>query len=238
MQSNSARSIVKIMLPLAIFLLALSLVSPVFADGGSHLWFYSQDPDTIPGPQPLPNPQDYDPNWIGSTGDPWVDESIVPPTDPGTPYTIYLGCKKFESLGTTLVVSINDVAAAALGTIKINGNVIENWIVVGMPAELSPHGVFNSAEFYGYALVPLGDLYSPPDARYKVSIVVEIDLESHAGDAKIHFDAYGHTVGGSLMKNPYSHDLTFVVPEPATIFMTLTSVSALGIYAYKRRKTP
>jgi len=71
-----------------------------------------------------------------------------------------------------------------------------------------------------------------------VEISVEITLKGGAdiSDAKIHFDAYGYTDSGSLMKSPYSHDLTFHVPEAATI-IAATSLVAFGIYAYKRKKT-
>jgi hypothetical protein len=38
------------------------------------------------------------------------------------------------------------------------------------------------------------------------------------------------------MFSPYSHDLNFAIPEPATILATTASIIALGLYAYKRKK--
>ena len=230
----------KTVLFFTVLLLTLSFVSPVFAPpggggggGGAHLWFYSVDPDTLAGPQPLPDPQVYDPNWVGASADGWITESVV--TGLSTSFNIWLGCKQFNSTGTTLVVSINDAAFAAIDSITVYGSTIGSWSSA-MPSQLSPHGVFNAADFHGYAEVGLIDLYSPPGSPYKVEIPVEITFKATADltGAKIHFDAYGYTESGALMKNPYSHDLT--VPEPATIFMALTSLGALGVYAYKRKK--
>ena len=227
--------LIKRMMPiLATLLLAVALITPVLAQGGGHLWFYSQDP----GDPPLPNPQDWDPNYVNSDPNPWLDESIVITSgDWDTPFTIWLACAQFESLDTMLVVSINDAAFEAIDSITVNGIPLEPW-TDGTPVALAPHGVFNSAEFYGYDEVNVGDLYSPPGTPFKVAIVVDIDLNEGAdlSNAKIHFDAYGYTNTGGIIFSPYSHDTTFVVPEPATIIMMASALGAFGIYAYKRKR--
>lgn len=229
------------LLPIAL-LLTLILVSPAFAPaggGGAHLWFYSQDPDTLPGPQPLPDPQTYDPNYVGANPDQWVSDSIVIPTgDWSEPFMIWLGLKQKNSTNTKLVVSINDAANNSIQSILINGTALTSWDTSGSHPILSPHGVFNAPDFYGYAEAPLGNLYSPPGSPYKVAIKVTIILNgpSALADAKIHFDAYGYTEEGALVTSPYSHDLTFITPEPATLLATLASVAGLGLYAYKRKK--
>jgi len=245
-------SILRKSLAMAVLVLAISLATTTtLAKGGGHLWFYSQDPDTLPGPQPLPNPQDYDPNWIGADADPWLEESIVIPPDSDweTPFSIWLACAQFESLDTMLVVSINTAASVGIDTITITtpeGTFpITSWTphpgTPGWaPGCLAPHGVFNSAEFYGYYLVPVGNLYSPPGSPYAIEIEVEIVLNDGAPEGmKIHFDAYGYTdpgyPEGACIFSPYSHDLT-IVPELGTILLAAASFSALALYALKRRK--
>lgn len=228
--------------PLITAVLLLTLLAiPVRADGGGHLWFYSVDPGTLNPPDPLPDPQIYDPNYVGVSSDTWTTESIVPTGDWETPFSIWLGCAQFESLKTILVISINDAAFAAIDTIKVNGLTLGTWDTDPDDFPLPPHGVANSAEWYGYAnftgLTP-ADLYSPPGTPYKTEITIDIDLKPDAdvSEAKIHFDALGYTETGARIFSPFSHDLNFVVPEPATVLAAASSMLALGTYAYKRRK--
>ena len=219
-------------------LLLTMLAAPVFADGGGHLWFYSQDPGTLNPPDLLPNPQDYDPNYIGINSDPWLTESVMLAGNWETPFSIWLGCAQFESLGTKLVISINDAAHTAIAGITVEGIAVGAWDTDDSNFPLAPHGVSNSAEWYGFAEADLGDLYSPPDTPYKIEINIDITLEPGAdvSEAKIHFDAYGYTDTGARIFSPYSHDALFVVPEATTIFAVASSLLALGTYAYKRKK--
>jgi hypothetical protein len=234
------KTIIRIFLTLSAILFAITITIPVFAKsgGGGHLWFYSQDPDSLPGPQPLPNPQDYDPKYVAHSSDPWLDESVViPSSDWETPFTIWLACAQFESLNTKLVISINTAAYNAINRITVNSSEITCW-KSGKPDALAPHGVFNSAEFHGYNESIIGNLYSPPGSPYKTAIIIDIDLKVGADltNAKIHFDAYGYTNEGKIIFSPYSHDLNFVIPEPATISLTMASILAFGIYAYKCKR--
>jgi len=241
MSIKSKNTILRFVLIAQLLGLASSVsVWPAFAAGGGHLWFYSQDPSTLPGPQPLPDPSVYDPKYVSSSPDSWLTESIVVPSgDWSTPFFIWLGCAQFESLNTKLVVSINDAAHSVIDSIIINGTTIGPWDTSGTPpASIAPHGVFNSAEFYGYANASLGNIYSPPDTPYVVAINVTIVLNGGTipADAKIHFDAFGYTEEGNFMFSPYSHDLDFVVPEPATIAIAATSLIALALYGLHRTK--
>ena len=220
-----------LMLVTAIF--AISIV-PVFADGGAHLWFYSVDPS---GEATLPNPETWDPNYQGVTVDPWATESVlVNSGDWDTPFSIWLGCAQFESKNTMLVIVINDAAA---GVIKSINGIDVSLFLTSAHGILAPHGVFNSAEFYGYTEVPVGNLYSLPGTPHVAEISIDIELNSGAvipEDAKIHFDAYGYTETGSLMRNPYSHDYTFVVPELGVFLLLGASFAALGLFTLKRKK--
>jgi len=228
--------------PLVTTLLILTLlVTPVNAQAGGHLWFYSQDPDTLswPNPNQLPNPEDVDPKYVDAHPDEWLSESIiVSPDEWETPFSIWLACAQFESLNTKVVVSINEAAFTAIESITINENQISSWMT-GIPSALAPHGVFNSAEFHGYTEVDVGNLYSPTDSPYKVEIEIQIDLKEGAdlSDAKIHFDAYGSTERGGVIFSPYSHDATlFVVPEGYTVLLVSAPLFAFALYAYKHRR--
>jgi hypothetical protein len=227
----------KVMLLTAIVLLTLMSAKVAYANGGGHLWFYSQDPDTLPGPQPLPDPQDYDPNYVGTNPDPWITESIVPTGD-WHEFHLWLACAQFESLDTMLVVSINDAAEGVIDGITVNGIPLGPWDTSGVPPGcLAPHGVFNSAEFYGCAEVNVGDLYSPPGIPYVIEIVVDIQLSGPVpSEAKIHFDAYGLTANEDWIFSPYSHDFTFRIPEyfAGTILGLASSIAALAVFKHKR----
>jgi hypothetical protein len=74
---KSKITVLALMLGRSILLCSFLFVLPAFANGGGHLWFYSQDPSTLPGPQPLPDPQLYDPNYVASSPDPWLADDMV-----------------------------------------------------------------------------------------------------------------------------------------------------------------
>ena len=215
-------------------LLLTILAAPVFATG-AHLWFYSVEP-----PIPLPNPETWDPNYIGDDPiDSWITESVViPQGDWDTPFSLWIGNADPQdtSYDTTLVISVNDVAYAAIVDITVEGNSVLPWNTDEGDFPLPPHGVSNSAEWAGFAEALLGDIPSGGKMEINIDITLGTDLEG----AKIHFDAYGwstdeHT-GKPDITSPFSHDATFVVPEAATIVAVASSLVALGTYAYKRKK--
>jgi len=221
----------------AVLLLTL-FAAPVFATG-AHLWFYSVDPATINPPDPLPDPEDYDPSYVDSSANGWLIESTVIQGDWETPFSIWLGNadNSDTSFDTTLVISVNDVAANAIVGIAVEGNPVGAWDIVEANFPLPPHGVSNSAEWYGFVIYNLGDLASGG----KIEINIDITLnQSIPEGAKLHFDAFGLATeehgDKPNMTSPFSHDGTFVVPEATTILAITSSMLALGTYAYKRRK--
>jgi hypothetical protein len=221
----------------AVLLLTL-LAAPVFATG-AHLWFYSVDPATINPPDPLPNPEDYDPNYIDTGFEGWIAEGVAVQGDWETPFSIWLGNadNSDTSYDTTLVISVNNVAANAIVGITVEGNPVGAWDTNGYNFPLPPHGVSNSAEWYGFVEVNIGYL----SAGGKVEINIDIALGQFVPDtAKLHFDAYGFSTpehgDKPDMTSPFSHDGTFVVPEPSALAAVASSMLALGTYAYKRRK--
>ena len=222
----------------AVLLLTI-MAAPVFATG-AHLWFYSVDPATLPGYPPLPNPEDYDPNYIDTSADGWILESVVVQGDWETPFSIWLGNadNSDTSYDTTVVISINDAAAAAIAGMTVEGTPVGAWNTDEADFPLPAHGVSNSAEWYGFVLVNLGAL--APDGKIEINIDIALNSGADLDEAKIHFDAYGFSTAehGDKpdMTSPFSHDATFVVPEAATIFAAGSSLLALGTYAYKRRK--
>ena len=228
----------------AAFLVALLALSPALKVAFSEeldpavLWFYSVDP-----PPSLPDPQTWDPNYVGFNPDPWIAESIVVSGKWSEPFSMWLACHQFESLETKLVVSVNLDAKAAIDYVNVTTPAVDatitSWSLGGPPGPLAPHGVFNSAEFGGYAEVMVGDLYSPPATPFKAKIDITIKLKEGATitpEMKIHFDAYGHTADDKPTTSPYSHDFTFVVPEPATIAMVAASFAGFALFAVKHRK--
>jgi len=220
-------------------LLLTLFAAPVFAKG-AHLWFYSVDPATLNPPDPLPDPMDYDPNYIDTSADGWITESVVIKGDWKAPFSIWLGNRDTSdtSYDTTLIISINDATAVAINGLSVNGNPVGTWNTIEANFPLPPHGVSNSAEWYGFVEVDLGTLA----AGSKIEITVDIALNPNADieASKIHFDACGFSTpehgDRADMTSPFSHDGTFVVPEPATIVLAGSSLLAFGTYAYKRKK--
>ncbi|MFX1476474.1 MAG: hypothetical protein ACFFCO_13535, partial [Promethearchaeota archaeon] len=116
-------SIKAIPLITAVLLLTI-LAAPVFAAGGAHLHFFSVDPTTIDPPDPMPN-GNLDPNYMGVDSDPWLTESVVVlQGDWDTPFSLWIGNqdKSDTSYDTHLVISVNDVAAAAIVDITVEGS--------------------------------------------------------------------------------------------------------------------
>jgi hypothetical protein len=221
------------------------LAVPVFATG-AHLWFYSVDPSTLTGYPPLVNPDPNDPNYVGVTADPWTTESVVVVSgDWDTPFNLWIGNAdpQDDCYDTTLVISINDAAHDAISGITVTPGGAVTWDTNAANFPLPPHGISNSAEFYAFGKVIVGDIAS--DGYMQITI----DITPNGGDldeAKIHFDAYGWSedpgeVGAGDPQNiditsPFSHDSTFIVPEATTILAVSASLLALGAYAYKRKK--
>ena len=230
-----SNKLVKVAPILTALLLLTMLAVPVYATG-AHLWFYSVEP-----PIPLPNPDGWDPNYVDVTSDPWTTESVaVPQGDWEDSFYIWIGNAdpQDDCYDTTLVISINDAAAPAIDAITVNpGDAVISWNTDEADFPLPPHGISNSAEWYGFAEVVVGDI--PSGGKLQIQIDIDL-LGAVPSEAKIHFDAYGwsdeeHTEGYDIF-SPFSHDYTFIIPEPATIFLMAASLTALGIYTYKRKK--
>lgn len=225
-------------------LLLSTMTASVFAQG-AHLWFYSVDPSTLPDwtgtIDGSVNPQDDDPNYMGSNSDPWMTESVVIVSgDWNTPFSLWIGNAdpQDDCYCTKLVISINDDAAAAITGITVDGTAV-SWDTNAANFPLPPHGISNSAEFYGFGVVEIGTAHIASGGY--VEVVIDITPSGGAlDDAKIHFDALGWSndacEGDYDMFSPFSHDSTFIVPEAATILAVSASMLALGLYAYKRKK--
>jgi hypothetical protein len=233
-------------------LLVLTMLALPVSAKGDHLWFYSVDPATLPGwtgkIDGSVNPEDDDPNYVDFDPDPWLKESVVlPKGDWDTPFSLWIGNAdhKDTSYGTTLVISVNDAAAKAIDSITVTpGGTISAWNTNPAQFPLPPHGISNSDEYHGFAEVIVGDIGYGSYIVVKIDITLkpEVDQEDLEG-AKIHFDAYGWSNQGHVgilekadMNSPFSKDYTFVIPELATILLTTAPLSALGIYAFKRKR--
>jgi hypothetical protein len=158
-----------------------------------------------------------------------------------TPFSLWIGNAdpQDDCYDTTLVISVNDAAAAAIAGITVTpGGAVGAWDTVVANFPLPSHGISNSAEYHGFAEAIVG--YIASGSYMQITIDITLNADPVLDEAKIHFDAYGwserdHT-GGYDIFSPFSHDSTFVIPEVATIFAAGSSLIALGTYAYKRRK--
>jgi hypothetical protein len=236
---------VKVVPIMAALLVLTILASPVHATG-AHLWFYSVDPSTLPDwtgkIDGAVNPQDDDPNYVGVTSDAWTTESVVIASGEWeTPFNLWIGNAdpKDGCHDTTLVISVNDAAAAAIAGITVTpGGNVGAWDTTVANFPLPPHGISNSAEYYGFAEVIVGDIAS--GSYMQVTIDITLNVGADLEEAKIHFDAYGWSDdahnGDYDIFSPFSHDSTFVIPEVATIFLTASSMLAFGAYIYRKKK--
>lgn len=233
----------KVSLCITAILLLTLLCTPVHATG-AHLWFYSVEP-TIP----LPNPDPWDPNYGGTNADGWLNEGVVIQVGDWTSFSCWIGNAdpQDDSYDTTLVISVNDVAAAGIASMTVNGiPVTLPWDSNSGNFPMPSHAPIGDAEWAGFAEVNVGYLAS--GAKMQLTFALTLNAGPNMDDARIHLDAFGwntreHGTSGPFptawpfpIFSPFSHDATFVIPEVATIFAAGSSLIALGTYAYKRRK--
>ena len=174
--------------------------------GSAKYWFYVEDPSAYSFYDP-----EAGPNYVSIVADAWVTESVVHSINweskAGTDveFSFWMVVTNSESQNTKVVISINKAAYEGIVKIWINGEEATPW-TTSSHSILSPHGVFNSAEFYGYYEYDVGYLAEttkggiPTVNPVELSIKVEVDDDA-TNDIKIHLDAYGCEGSG-----PYSHD--------------------------------
>jgi hypothetical protein len=216
----------------AVLLLAI-LATPVFATG-AHLWFYSIEP-----PIPLPDPETWDPNYSGTDPDGWLNEGLVIQVGDWTDFSCWIGnadphddCEDLR-----ILISVNTEAAAGIASMKINGyDVTLPWDSDDGNFPMPPHSPIGDADWAGFAEVSVGSLDS--GNKMELTFTTTLNTGADMDDARIHLDAYCYDADGWPFPifAPFSHDGTFVIPEAATIFAVTSSLLALGIYAYKRKK--
>jgi hypothetical protein len=215
--------------------------------GNAKYWFYIEDPSAYAFYDP-----EAGPNYVGVVSDDWVTESVVESIDwesfagTGTnaEFIFWMIVTNSESQNTKVVISINDAAYDGIARIWVNGIEITSWTTSSHPY-LAPHGIFNSAEFYGYYELDIGYLAQSmkggqAPAVYPVEISFEVEVaEGASNDMKIHLDAYGCEGSG-----PYSHDAVaaywpdippMLVPEVmfGTIATVIAGVAAVFVMRQK-----
>jgi len=238
----SNKILVKVAPILTVLLLLTMLAVPVYATG-AHLWFYSVEP-TIP----LPDPETWDPNYSGPNADGWLNEGVVIQVGDWTSLSAWIGNSDNHdtSYDTTLVISVNEEAADGIDSMTVNGFAVPSWDTDDEHFPMPPHAPIGSEGWYGFAEVNVGNI--APGAKLELTFATTLNPGADMEDARIHLDAYGWNTGDHDPSGPFptawpfplfapfSHDTTFIIPEPATIFLVAASLTALGIYTYKRKK--
>ena len=176
--------------------------------GSAKYWFYVEEPSYA-----FYDPE-AGPNYVGEVSDDWVTDSVVQSinwesfagTGVKADFSFWMVVTNSESQNTKVVISINDAVYDGIDGIWVNGIEITAWTTDSHPI-LPSHGVFNSAEFYGYYELDIGYLaetmkggQNPLVISIEINIEVKVN-EDATNDMKIHLDAYGCEGSG-----PYSHD--------------------------------
>ena len=125
-------------------------------------------------------------------------------------FNFWLVVTNSDSHNTKVVISINNAAALGISELWVDTTEITSWTTSAHPI-LAPHGVFNSAEFFGYYEYDVGTLVqtdkggqNPVCAPIQLHFKVKLNEEA-TNDIKIHLDDYGCEGAG-----PYSHDATIL----------------------------
>ena len=183
------------------------------------------------------------PNYVGDNPNPWLAESMVINNNPFNLY-IYNASSKITAYDVGLIVTVH---SGETGTVTIGGTTYSDFPNSGVPFDTNifylhyaPHGIWE----------PAGDgVWTAGASNLDITPRNYVDFGevSWAGFSKVHFDAFstipddqwytlfgnGNNSDMSLLKNPYSHDLT-AVPEPGT--MLLLGSGLIGMAAWGRKK--
>ena len=213
-------------------LLLILLATPVFATG-AHLWFYSVEP-----PIPLPNPETWDPNYSGTDPDGWLNEGVVIQVGDWTSFSCWIGNAdpQDDCVDLRILISVNTEAYAGISSMTLNGNPVPSSDPDDSNFPMPPHSPIGDADWAGFAEVSVGFLASGD--KIELTFTTILNPGADMDDARIHLDAYCYDADGWPFPifAPFSHDGTFIIPEATTILAVTSSLLALGVYAYKRKK--
>lgn len=146
-----------------------------------------------------------------------------------------------------------------ISSITVDGNLVTlSWSTgdLTMTADdgddlgtMPPHGVYNDPTANWVEYRSGQDLGPAGSATDTISFSVTINFDtSDPGNVKIHFDAYGWVQETQkspryvddtkdAATNPFSHDITILVPELALPLLATTSLSLCGYLLLKRKLT-
>lgn len=199
----------------------------------SHLWL-AADPGAF---------TDYEgsPDYVGANPDPWLAESMVINSSSFNLY-VYNASHSITAYDTGLIVTVH---AGETGSVTIGGTTYSDFANSGVPADTNllllhyaPHGIW----------APAGDgVWTDVASELDIEPLSYVDFGevSWTGFSMVHFDAFSSipvdqlsslldpNSNVTLLKNPYSHDLT-AVPEPGT--MLLLGSGLIGMAAWGRKR--
>jgi hypothetical protein len=198
--------------------------------------------------------------YIGSSTDPWLDESILISESPFTlDLTNHLPHDAID--GTYLIITASRNPKGA-GGIKVTigpshysdypGNIINQHLIADsewhqvsgnngvtyLGYNTAPHGILTNGMWYTIQQIdPAGNnkFLKPAQAN---SLYVDIAVTSPNPSDRIHIDSEGTHLGSGeigFTGNPYSHDVTWQVPEFPTVALPIATVIGL-IFLFQHRK--
>ena len=161
---------------------------------------------------------------IGEDEDPWLADSCV---TFDTQFTLNVSNNDPNegSYNTTLLIALN--SDPSLISVKIDNNLVTGYINDSPNYQgFGKHGIYPTL----FAEHDIG--FIAMDGGFKT---VEVNITPSGPEDMVHFDAVGFDVDGNfILKNPFSHDVTFL-PEFSLVGMLLILVVG-GIYSLRKRR--
>lgn len=215
---------------LAVMLMLMSSIPVVMAKNVNSLHL-----EAIPG------------TYVGVVDDAWLSESWI---TTATTFDLNLTNWNAEDIYYMYLLVAVDRDPAGNVTVNVSGSTVGpyNGVIQGngkalventTPSYAFPgHGIYNVASVDTHfavvnitSFIPGGTL-----VRYE-NMSVFIEITPVASDVRVHFDAVGADASyNAVASNPGSHDVTYNVPEFATIAIPVTAVLGLLFFFNHRKK--
>ncbi len=201
-------------------------------------------------------------NYIGGSTDPWLADSVLISESPFTlDITNHLPQAVNDIDGLYLIIAANRDPRGSGGiNVAVNsaefsdgGSVVpiiyQDWTQVSgddgvtlLGYKTSPHGILTAGTWYRVIQV---DPPAPTNSKYLIhdqqnDLYVNFAISSPNSNDRIHIDSVGtrmeSQVETGFAGNPYSHDVTWQVPEFPTIALPIAAALAIMFIMRGRKK--